>query len=133
MPSDMHNGALSIAERKRLLIAQGASHRLAITHARIDVRASLSAESLTKSVFNHVVMGAITAFKGGALLKSGGSLLKGSNLQVLLPLAMSIFSRVSKKSHLAKPIARGVLVMGAVAAIARFVIRKKNVNKMKQR
>lgn len=126
MPSEEYNGSLSVAERKRLLIAQGASHRLAITHARADVRTSLRAESLAKSAISHVAMGALTAFRGG-------SILKGSNLQFLLPLAMSVFSRLSKKSHLVKPIARGALVLGAVAAVTRFVMRKKNANKLKKR
>jgi len=125
MPSEEHSGSLSTAERKRMLIAQGASHRLAITHARVAVRTSLSAESLAKNAISHVAMSALTAFKSGAILKAG-------NLQVLLPLAMSIFARLSKKSHLVKPIARGALVLGAVAAITRFVMRKKNANKVKK-
>lgn len=125
MLNEAHN-SLSVAERKRLLVAQGASHRLAITHARGAVRASLKSESLAKSAITHVAMGAVTAFRGGGLLK-------GSNLQVLLPLAMSLFARLSKKTHLVKPIARGALVLGAVAAVTRFVIRRKNANRAKRR
>ncbi|MGZ5790365.1 MAG: hypothetical protein ACXWJF_13025 [Burkholderiaceae bacterium] len=117
---------LSVAERKQILIAQGASHRSAITHARTAVRTSLQVESLAKSAITHIAMGAVAAFKGGGLLK-------GSNLQVLLPLAMNIYGRLSKKSHLAKPIARGALVLGAVVAITRFVIRMKTANKAKKR
>ena len=129
MPSEQHNDSLSLAERKRLLIAQGAAHRLAITQARVDVRVSLSAESLAKSAIAHVVMGVVGAFKGGSMLR-GANL---GNLQVLLPLAMSVIARLSKKTHLVKPIARGALVLSAVAAIARFVVRRKNANKAKKR
>ncbi|HEY8102854.1 MAG TPA: hypothetical protein VIF82_19105 [Burkholderiaceae bacterium] len=129
MPSEQHNDSLSMTERKRLLVAQGAAHRLAITHARADVRTSLSAESLAKSAIAHVAMGAFAAIKGGSILR-GANL---GNLQVLLPLAMSVIARLSKKTHLVKPLVRGALVLGAVAAITRFVIRKKNAGKMKKR
>lgn len=125
MPSDEHNSSAALAERKRMLVAQGASYRSGIAHARAAVHSSLSAESLTKSAISHVAMGALTAFKGGGILK-------GANLQVLLPVAMSLFSKLSKKTHLAKPIARGVLALGAVAAIARFVMKKKSAGKVKK-
>lgn len=126
MPSDEHNSPAVLAERKRMLVAQGASYRSGISHARAAVHSSLSAESLTKSALSHVAMGALNAFKGGGILK-------GVNLQVLLPVAMSLYSRLSNKSHFVKPIVRGVLVLGAAAAIARFVIKKKNANKVKKR
>lgn len=130
MSTEEHSGSLSLAERKQMLVAQGASYRLGITYGRTAVRTSLSAESLAKSAVAHVAMGAVSAFKGG-------SMLKGSNLQVLLPLAMSLISRLSsrlpKKANLVRPIARSALVLGAVAAITRFVIRKKNASKMKRR
>jgi hypothetical protein len=132
MPSEiMHNESLSVAERKQLLIAQGASHRLGITLGRTAVRTSLSAESLAKSAVSHVAMGAVAAFKGG-------SMLRGANLQVLLPLAMrlvSTFSKsnLSKKAKWIKPVARGVAALGVVAAIARLVMRKKNARKLAMR
>lgn len=129
MPSDEHNGILSLAERKQMLVEQGAAYRLGITHGRTAVRTSLSAESLAKSAVSHIAMGALGAFKGG-------SVLKGSNLQVLLPLALSLLSKLSsklpKKANLVKPIARGALVLGAVAAITRFVIRRKNAGKARR-
>jgi hypothetical protein len=129
MPTEDHHSSLPIAERKRLLVAQGASYRAGITHARTSMRTSMSAESLAKSAMNHVAMGAmgaVTAFKSGAILK-------GANLQVILPLAMSVIARLSNKKHLVKPIAGGALVLGAVAAIARFVIKKRSANRMKRR
>jgi hypothetical protein len=128
MLTEGHHSTLPIAERKRLLIAQGASYRSGIAHARTSLHTSLNAQSLAKSAMNHIAMGAMGAVSA---FKSGG-ILKGGNLQVILPLAMSLIARVSNKKHLVKPIARGALVLGAVAAIARFVIRKKNANKMKR-
>lgn len=129
MQSEEHNGSLSLAERKQLLVAQGAAYRTGITYGRTSVRTSLSAESLAKSAIAHIAMGAVGAFKGGSMLR-GANL---GNLQVLLPLAMSVIARLSKKTHLVKPVARGALVLGAVAAIARFVIRRKKANKAKKR
>jgi hypothetical protein len=130
MHNEEHNGSLSLAERKQLLVAQGAAYRTGITYGRTSVRTSLNAESLAKSAIAHIAMGAVGAFKGGSMLR-GANL---GNLQVLLPLAMSVFARLSKKTHLMKPIARGALVIGAVAAIARFVIRRrKKANNAKKR
>jgi hypothetical protein len=128
MPAEIQNG-LSLAERKQMLIAQGASYRLGITHGRSAVRTSLSAESLAKSALSHVAMGAVSAIKGGSVLKS-------SNLQVILPLALSLISKLSskmpKKTKLVKPLARGALVLGVVAAVARLVMRKRNANRAKR-
>lgn len=118
MLNEIHNEALPLAERKRLLIAQGASYRLGITLGRTAVRTSLSPESLAKSAVAHVAMGAMNAFRGG-------SMLKGGNLQVLLPLAMRLIPALSKKKQWIKPIARGVAALSVVAAIARLVMRKK--------
>jgi predicted 2-oxoglutarate/Fe(II)-dependent dioxygenase YbiX len=129
MHSEEHNESLSLAERKQMLIAEGAAHRMGITYGRTAVRTSLSAESLAKSAIAHVAMGAMSAFKGGSMLK-GANL---GNLQILLPIAMSVIARLSKKTHLVKPVARGALVLGVVAAIARFVIRRKKANKAKKR
>jgi hypothetical protein len=112
------NGALTIAERKRLLIAQGASYRTGINYSRAVVQSSLSVESIAKNMFSRVAMGAVAAFRGGAALKGG-------NLRVLLPFALSLVSKLSKKSGSVKPIARGALALGVVAAIARFVISRK--------
>jgi hypothetical protein len=128
MPAEIQDG-LSLAERKQMLIAQGASYRLGITYGRSAVKSSLSAESLTKSALSHVAMGAVSAIKGG-------SMLKGSNLQVILPFALSLISRLSsklpKKTKLVKPLARGALILGIAVAAARFVMRRKNANSAKR-
>lgn len=115
---------LFLAERKRMLIAQGAAYRLGITDARTAVRTSVSAESIAKSAISHVVMGAYTAIKSGAILK-------GSNLQFLLPLAISGISKLSRNS-LVKPLARGALVVAAVVAMTRFIVKKKKASKAKK-
>jgi hypothetical protein len=118
MLSHEHNGSLTIAERKRLLIAQGASYRTGINYSKAVVRGSLNVESIAKNALSRIAMGAVAAFKGGAALKGG-------NLRVLLPFALSMFSKLSKKPAMVKPIARGAVILGVVAAITRYVISRK--------
>ncbi len=81
------------------------------------MRDKLHAEALAKGAINHIIMGAYTALKTGAALKSG-------NMKMVIPLVLAGISALSKKSLL-KPVAGGVAVLGIVGAIVRLIIKKK--------
>lgn len=120
----MNHSGLSSADRKEILVAQGAAYRDGIRHSRNNVRDKLHVEALAKGAINHIIMGAYTAFKTGAALKGG-------NMKMALPLVLAGISALSKKSLL-KPIAGGAAVLGIVGVIVRLVM-KRNARRAEQR
>lgn len=106
---------MTIEERKRLLLAEGALLRLSILDARVVVRGNLNPESLAKVALNRVVGAAYSTF-GGAF--------SGGNLQALSPLLIGGISLLSKR-YLRKPLMYGS-VISAVAGFAYYLSKKKN-------
>jgi hypothetical protein len=104
------NTLLPVADRKKMLIAQGAVFRAEIMNAKEITHASLRPDSLAKGALNHIALAALAAIKG----RSGPSI-AGINLQSILPLLLSGISLLSKNSSL-KPAMRGMLAVGAAGA-----------------
>ena len=115
------NLAHDLSERKKILVAQGALFRTGIGFSRNVVQANLHAESLAKSALSHIVMSAYNALKTGAVFKS-------SNVQMVLPLVLGAVSTLSKKSLL-KPVLGGVVALGVVGTIVRFVMQRKKTRR----
>ncbi|RJG07550.1 hypothetical protein D3870_17510 [Noviherbaspirillum cavernae] len=115
--------ALSPAERKQLLIAQGAAFRSEITRSRQIARAGLRPESLASDAFNHLASTAMAAFGG----RSGAGF-AGLDLPTILPLVVSGIAALSKRSLL-KPLAGGALAIGLLGAVATFVLRKRKASR----
>lgn len=109
---------ISLAERKRKLLADGASYRSGMMFSRDRIKESLNAESLARLAISHLATSAYSRFEN---LFS----MKGLNLQTLIPLVTGGISLLSKRSLL-KPVVRGATVVGALAAVAYFIARKKN-------
>ena len=105
----------ALAQRKAQLVAQGAAYRSGISAAQQTISASLSVDALAKSMLSHVVSAAYAVFRN----RTG---IGGINLQTLLPLLVGTVSTLSKRS-LFKPVVRGVLLLGVMAAAA-FVVKK---------
>lgn len=110
-----------LAQRKRMLVIQGALYRSGISSAADSVRANLQVEVLARNVISHVAASA-TAGLGNALSLQS---LKNGNLQKLLPLAVSGVSLLMKRSSFKSGIG-GALLVAAITAIATFALKKKN-------
>ena len=108
---------LSLAKRKERLTREGAAYRAAIQTARTTVSHNLHVDVLARSLVGHL-KGSMFATLGG-LVK-----LKGSNLQTLLPVALSAFSFASRLKIL-RPIARVGVIIGVIGLGLRFIARRK--------
>lgn len=109
---------LSVAKRKERLLREGASYRAAVKQARTAVSHNLHANVLARSV---------VAQMKGSLFGTLASLvhLKGSNVQTLLPVALSALS-FARKVKLLRPLLRAAVVLGVVGVgIAVIAQRKK--------
>lgn len=114
MANTNSKSAVSLEERKRTLLAEGALFRARIIQARGTVSAGLSAESLAKGMLSRVV-GTFSSLLSGAFAG------KISNLQTLSPLLFGGISLLSRRS-LRKPLLYG-LVISASAACAYYLAR----------
>lgn len=108
---------LSLAKRKERLLREGAGYRAAIQNARSTVSHNLHADVLARSIVGQLK---------GSLFATLGSVvkLKGSNLQTLLPVALSALS-FATKAKLLRPLLRAGLVVGAIGVGLSFVARRK--------
>ena len=109
--------ALSIARRKEILLAQGAIYRVGLSGAKDMVQAKLQAES----VFQSLIRAGASA--GFSALKSRASR-PGFAAQAVLPVLISGVAALSRKVR-AKPLARGLLLVGAVGAVVGFLVKRK--------
>lgn len=101
----------SLAERKKKLVAQGASFRAAVSDSKHAVKANLRPATLAKSALSHIAMSALSVFKNR----------KGIGL---LPILAGGVSALSKRALL-KPVLGGALILGAVGAAATYISKKK--------
>ena len=111
----------STAQKKKLLIAQGARFRVGLTESTRDTLANLQPDVLAKSALNNLVTSASSAFGHKFSLKN----LSDANFQTILPIAISAISLIAKRRSLIKPLLIGAITLGAASAIARFVFKRK--------
>lgn len=116
-----HNTGLTPLQKKKLLIAQGAMFRLGLVESAQAVRTNLQPDMLARSALNNLMTGASSALGHGLSLKS----LSGTNIQTLLPIAISVISLLLKKRSLIKPSLAGAVALAAATAVTRFVSAKK--------
>jgi hypothetical protein len=116
------NTALTTAQRKKLLIAQGAMFRLGLIESTYAVHTNLQPDVLAKSALNSLVTSASSALGHGISLRNLG----GANFQTLLPIAISVISLLIKRRSLIKPLLIGAIALGTASAIARFAVKTKN-------
>lgn len=123
MSNDGHNTRPVTAEQyKKMLIAQGAMYRLAISESKDMVHANLQLDVLAKSAMHHLMTNASGMFGTLLNLKS----LRNGNAEALLPLLIGSISYLSKRRILIKPAIVGITTLAAVGAIAFFLSKKKN-------
>lgn len=108
---------MNTADRKKQLIAQGRVYRAEVVVSTEEVSSGLRPDSLAAAALNQVALIALAALRK----RSGAA---GINLAALLPLAASGVSALSKKKAGFKPVLRGVLVAGAVAAMVALLTKK---------
>jgi hypothetical protein len=114
--ADVKDG-MSVAERRRKLLAEGALLRLGVMESRATVRENLNAESLAKSAMRRV-LGTVSATVGGLFSGKGAGLNLQSlqSLQSLSPLLIGGISLLSRRA-LRKPLFYGgIISIGAAAA-----------------
>jgi hypothetical protein len=116
------NTALTTAQRKKLLLAQGAMFRVGLIESTYAVRTNLQSDVLAKSALNSLVTSASSALGHGISLRY----LSGANFQTLLPIAISVISLLIKRRSLIKPLLIGAIALGTASAIARFAVKTKN-------
>jgi hypothetical protein len=104
--------------RKQLLITQGAMYRSGIKSSKEKILHGLRAESLARSAIKQIGLAAFAAWRG----RSG---LAGGSLSTILPLVVGGVSRLWHQPKL-KPVVRGTLIVGAIAATYAFISRWKN-------
>lgn len=121
MPDNPQRTTLSLlAQRKKMLIAQGASYRSAINESKVSVRENLHADVLAKSAVNHIAATASAAFDEVFRLKNFNL----GNLQIVLPVLLSGFSLLSRKG-LVRPLLRGTAVAAVIGTMGYFLFKKK--------
>ncbi|MBS0309314.1 MAG: hypothetical protein JSS58_10120 [Proteobacteria bacterium] len=114
---------LSVAERKKQLIAEGQMYRYGIADAREEISASLQADTLARKALRGVAVGAASM-----LARKAG----GGGLSAMLPLALSGIGALLKrgKSDSATTTSHGhpvrkLLIAGAIGAVGAYLARRK--------
>ena len=108
---------VSLAKRKERLLREGAAYRAAIQQARTVVSHNMHADVLARSVVAQVKSNVYATL--GNLVQ-----LKGSNLQKLLPVALTALS-LARKTKLLFPLLRAGVVLGAIGVGVSLVARRK--------
>lgn len=116
-----NNTGPTAAQRKKVLVAQGAMYRLGLVESKNALQANLQPDVLAKSALNSFVTTASTALGHGFNLRN----LSGANLQAILPVAISVVSLLAKRKALIKPLLIGAIALAAAIGIARLVSKKK--------
>lgn len=116
-----NNTGPTAAQRKKMLVAQGAMYRLGLVKSKNELQANLHPDVLAKSALNSFVTTASTALGHGFNLRN----LSGANLQTILPVVISVVSLLAKRKALIKPLLIGAIALAAASGIARLVAKKK--------
>jgi hypothetical protein len=131
MMNEAHRATSStVDERRQRLIAQGASYRTGIVHAKNCAVAGLRPAALAKGLIGHIVSAAATALKAGnaAAGTAPSASGPGLDLQAMLPLLASGMAALSKTS-LPKPVTRGAAILGVAGAVAVALLKKRAARK----
>jgi len=107
---------MTTAQRKQRLIQEGAAYRARLINATDEIKDGLHPGLLFRGVIGHVISAASGVLKGQT---SGGKL----GLSALVPLVMSGATVLARKSLL-KPVIGGAIILGTIAAAARFIRNK---------
>lgn len=113
----------SAAQRKQRLLEQCKAYRVAIGEARDVMRENLGADAIAKTAIGLVSVRAQSALSNFADLFDLKSM-SGEKLRRLIPLAVSGFSLLTRRSVL-RPILRGALVVGSAGTALYFLSKKK--------
>jgi hypothetical protein len=136
--------SLSRAERKRLLIAQGAAFRNGVAQAGRVTQTSLRPDTLANGALGHLASTAMSWFGGAGKGKGAvtsatrviGTALAGLDVAAVLPLVLSGASALSKRFLLrramVKPALYGALILGVAGATAVFLARRKKARAASQ-
>ena len=116
---------LSLEERKKFLIAQGAIRRNNIAASVDIVRANLQAERLARNAVNKLTAAAYSAVEG----LFDWNTLRNGDIKKLLPLAMSAYSIITRRK-LVVPILRGTAVVAGISAGAFLLWRYKRLGRV---
>lgn len=120
MSNDPRKPLPAVAQRKRMLIEQGARYRAGIGASKDLVRTNLQMNTLAKNAISHLAANASVAFGGLFNLRN----FRNGNAQALLPLLISSLSFFSKRRILIKPAIVAIGMLAAVGTLAFFVSRK---------
>jgi hypothetical protein len=111
----------SLAQQRKLLIAQGAKYRTGISESAKVLRANLHADVLARNAINHLVANASSAFHN--LFTSRR--LTSDNFRRFLPFLLSGASLIVKRKAILKPVLVGAVALAAVGTAVYFLTRKK--------
>ncbi|GAA4020140.1 hypothetical protein [Actimicrobium antarcticum] len=123
MTNELNTGEeLTLAQRKEVLIRQGANYRAGVHVSIALIGKNLQTDTLARSIVSQLTGTAYAAV--GNLLR-----VKSANLQTLLPIVVSGLS-FAMKAKLLRPILRTSVIVGGFGAAAYFLFRnkKKSVN-----
>lgn len=120
-----HRLPAATAQRKKMLMAQGAVYRLGIIESRSAVQANLQADMLAKGAIDHVMAGVSGAFGNAFGIATGLKNFTLADAKTLLPFLISTVSLLSKKKALLKLVIVGAVALTAAGAVAFFVSKKK--------
>lgn len=116
-----NNTEQTAAQRKQMLVAQGAMYRRGLVESKNELRANLQPAVLAKSALNSFVTTASAALGHGFSLNN----IRSANLQTALPLLISVISLLIKRRGLIKPVLIGGIALAAANGIMRLVSKKK--------
>lgn len=113
---------MNAADRKKLLIAQGAVYRAEVLHDVRTARAALRPNSLVHRAFGKLAPVALSFFG-----RKGGAGLAGAGASALLPLLPRVAALLARKKSPSKPLLRGTLIVGVAIAVgvAAWVVKVK--------
>lgn len=114
---------LTVADRKKILVAQGALFRSEIIDAKEAARVSLHPDNLAKGALHRLMHAAVTAFASRTIPG-----IAGLDWETILPLVISGVSVLSK-TPARKKLMRGALVLGAAGVVASLVLNRKKASR----
>ena len=114
---------LSVADRKKMLIAQGALFRSEVMDAKEAARVSLHPDNLAHGAFQRLMHAALNAFARHTIPG-----LAGLDWETILPWVISGVSVLSK-TPARKKLMRGALVLGGAGIAASLVLNRKKASR----
>lgn len=120
----------TLAQRKERLMLQCSAYRVAVAHSKSTVRSRMSIQSMAKTAAG--LVGLRAAAGSSAFSNLSGLLdmknLSSANIRKMLPLIVSGYSLLARRS-LIKPLLRGAAIVGGAGAAAYLYSRQKSRKK----